>query len=223
MPVLAIVPTEGELDELVDALATGGLSIETGQAGRVGRQLVPAMGLVLAHGGLGKTQFGIQTQYMLDQGQYSLVICAGAAGGLVDEVAVGDVVVATETVEHDIRKVGSEMVPRFPGDAAALARIRCTSFPERFRVHLGGVASGDEDIVSTERRRACHRTTGAIAVAWEGAGGARACAFMGVPYLEIRGIADQADERGPRDFMANFGRAMQNVASVLTVVSPPAF
>ena len=44
--------------------------------------------------------------------------------------------------------------------------------------------------------------TGALAVAWEGAGGARACHFSGIPFLEIRGITDSADSDAASDFRA---------------------
>lgn len=219
MPALAIVPTDGELDELVHAFVADGCSVEVGPVGRVRRHVVRDIDLALALGGVGKTQFGVQTQYLLGLGQWSLVVCAGAAGGLVDDVVIGDVVVATETIEHDIRKVGRVLVPRFPGAASALDRCRARVWPAAFRVHLGGIASGDEDIVSVERRADCHRLTGALAVAWEGAGGARSCAFTGVPYLEVRAVADQANEHGPRDFGLNLARTMHNLAQVLRVVA----
>jgi Phosphorylase superfamily len=52
---------------------------------------------------LGKVQFAIQTQHVLDvRRTWEVVVCAGAAGALSDGLAVGYVVVATEAVEHDI-------------------------------------------------------------------------------------------------------------------------
>jgi len=56
--------------------------------------------------------------------------------------------------------------------------------------------------------------TGALAVAWEGAGGARACHFSGIPFLEIRGITDSADSDAASDFGANLEGAMRNVAAL---------
>jgi len=163
------------------------------------------------HGGRLRSPFGY--------GPWRLVVCAGAAGGLVDQVAIGDVVVATETVEHDIRKVGRSLVPRFPGAAFALDRCRGTTWSDGCRVHFGAIASGDEDVASEVRRAECHRLTGALAVAWEGAGGARACAFSEVPYLEVRAVADQANEHGPRDFATNLAKAMRHLAEVLRVIA----
>jgi hypothetical protein len=55
-----------------------------------------------------------------------------------------------------------------------------------FQVHYGMIASGDEDIVTIERAAELHTQTGAVAMAWEGAGVARACLFSQIPYLEIQ-------------------------------------
>lgn len=56
---------------------------------------------------------------------------------------------------------------------------------------------------------------GALAVAWEGAGGARACVFSGLPFLEIRGITDSADHRAPVEFEQNLEKAMANIAILI--------
>jgi adenosylhomocysteine nucleosidase len=83
-------------------------------------------------------------------------------------------------------------------------------------VHFGQVASGDEDIVSLDRAQALRLATEALAVAWEGAGGARACAFSHTPYLEIRGVTDQATVDAPAHFEQNLALAMRNIATLLS-------
>lgn len=220
MPILAIVPTEGELDELLQAITRRGHTVALTTDARLPTHHVRSLQLAVTLGGLGKCQFAVQTQYQLDRDRWDLVVCAGAAGALVDDVEIGDVVVATETIEHDIRKVGRPLLPHFVGDEATLARCR-TTLPAlaACRVHFGGIASGDEDIVDSQRRLACQQATGALAVAWEGAGGARACVFSGVPFLEVRGIADKADHTGPRDFKINLRTAIENVSTVVTFVA----
>lgn len=57
------------------------------------------------------------------------------------------------------------------------------------------------------------------AVAWEGAGGARACKFSGVPFLEIRGITDAADHSAASDFEKNLEVAMYNIALLIVSFS----
>jgi len=220
MPILVIIPTDGELNELIHALESRGYVLKPTADAKLRKYQVPSLGITFALGGLGKVQFAVQTQYLLGSDTWRLVICAGAAGALTDDIAIGDVVVATETVEHDIRKVGRPLIPRFIGDNATVALCRARlPMLAGFRVHFGGIASGDEDIVDTQRRQECRIATGALAVAWEGAGGARACAFNQVPFMEIRGIVDKADQFGPRDFTFNIRTAMQNVAATVGAIA----
>jgi adenosylhomocysteine nucleosidase len=224
MATLIVIPTEIEYEAFVVGCTQQRLVFEDRLVGRLAVKHCPALGMILARGGLGKVQFAVQTQHLLDAGpHWTCVVCAGAAGALVDALAIGDVVVATETIEHDIQnRFGAPLMPRFPGAGTAVSAIRqvapgCTGFD----VCFGPIASGDEDVVELERREALCKQTDAVAVAWEGAGGARACKFSGVPYIEIRGISDQANPHAPGDFSANVAVAMYNLAMLITAWLQP--
>jgi len=217
--ILTMVPIQPELDFLLQAWAEKGFHIQTFMIGRLLVMHLPKLDVTLACGGLGKVQFAVQTQYLLDVCPgWDLVICAGAAGALVDGLSIGDVVVATDTVEHDIHnKFGKSFLPRFGGVETVVSALRSVlPLSSSFQVHFGPIASGDEDIVDTDRRRMLHRRTGALAVAWEGAGGARACHFSRVSFVEIRGITDRADSDAASDFEENLESAMTNVATLIT-------
>jgi adenosylhomocysteine nucleosidase len=85
----------------------------------------------------------------------------------------------------------------------------------RFCVHYGIVASGDEDIITADRATALREATGAIAVAWEGAGGARASLFNALPFLELRGVTDTANHAAAADFHNNLRSVMTNLATFI--------
>ncbi|NJM05021.1 5'-methylthioadenosine/S-adenosylhomocysteine nucleosidase [Candidatus Gracilibacteria bacterium] len=70
-------------------------------------------------------------------------------------------------------------------------------------------------MVDLERGVALHKATNARAVAWEGAGGARACLFSDTPFIELRGITDTADHQASGDFAAHLALAMANIAALL--------
>jgi adenosylhomocysteine nucleosidase len=219
MKTLIIAPMQQELDFFLQACTKQGFHARSSILGRLPIEDLPHLDITLACGGTGKAQFAVQTQHLLDAGpEWELVICAGGAGALADGLSIADVVVATATVEHDYNnKFNDRPTPRFenaPGAIADLKRLSL-SFPS-FDVHFGIVASGDEDVVTTDRRVALRECTNALAVAWEGAGGARACKFSGVPFVEIRGITDTADHSAPSDFDTNLAIAMNNVATLVT-------
>jgi adenosylhomocysteine nucleosidase len=218
MQTLIVMPLQEEVAMFRHACLAHGLATADGTVGRLVAVRVPEFGLTVVPGGLGKVQFAVQTQHVLDMARiWDVVICAGAAGALVDTLEVGDVVVATETVEHDIHNhFGPPLLPRFSGAATIIKSLRDVILPwNMFTVHFGPIASGDEDVVALARQEALRQRTGALAVAWEGAGGARACQFSAVPFVEIRGVTDGTDSSAAADFRANLKTAMRNVATLI--------
>jgi len=220
MTILFVTPLQSELDCLTQSLHERGYSFAALKLGRIATQHVPARDMIVARGGHGKTQFGVQTQHLLDHtNDVEAVVCVGAAGALAPDLAVGDLVLATETVEHDYtQRFSRHPLPRFAGDPALLTSLRhlpLHTLP--FGVHFGIVASGDEDVIELERAAALREATEACAVAWEGAGGARACAFSCIPFVELRGITDTADHNAPAAFVANLRAAMASAAALATL------
>lgn len=218
MKILVVTPLQKEMDALLAGCAQLGSRVEEAVVGRLTVARIPDLGLTVARGGVGKAQFAVHTQHLLDAATWDMAICAGVAGGLVDEVAIGDLVVATVVFEHDYNnRMVPTPKPRFESDPAILAALQAVTLDQPgFQIHYGLVASGDEDVIDMNRRDAVRLLSNAIAVAWEGAGGARAAAFSRVPYVEIRGISDNANQTAPSDFATNLARAMHNVALLLT-------
>ena len=215
--ILIVTPLQEEYSDLYHSLSALDLKSHTERIGKLEVYCFPDINVTLARGGHGKTQFGIQTQHLLDHAKFDLVICAGAAGALAPEVVVGDVIVATSTVEHDYNlKFVSRPNPRFPGDIKSIERIRALNLPDTdFKVHFGIMAGGDEDVIEIQRGKELRDLWDALAVAWEGVGGARACAFSEVPYLEIRGATDTANHEAPVVFDVNLKSVMKNIAYLL--------
>ena len=218
MPLLIVTPLAEERDGFLRRCQQLGLETRTGELGRLPITQLPELDLTVAVGGVGKAQYALQTQHLLDAGEnWEAVICAGTAGALADELAIGDVVVAATTVEHDyvVRLIDFHQ-PRFAGEAALITALQQVPLNGHgFAVHFGIVASGDEDIASAARRAELRRATGALVAAWEGAGGARVGAFNQIPFVELRGVSDGANDNAPSDFAANLDRAMQNVAQLV--------
>jgi adenosylhomocysteine nucleosidase len=215
--ILVVTPLQEEFSDLDSSLSALNVASHTEKIGRLDVHCFPELNLTLALGGHGKTQFGIQTQHILDHEKFDLVICAGAAGALNPAVVVGDLIVATSTLEHDYNNKFSERPkPRFAGDAQSIEQLKAVDLSyEKFQVHFGIMAGGDEDVIDVGRGAELRELHNALAVAWEGVGGARASAFSGIPYLEIRSATDTANHEAPVVFYINLKIVMKNIASLL--------
>jgi len=215
--ILIVTPLQKEYDGLYQSLIDLGLNSHKDKIGKLDTHCFPEINVTLARGGHGKTQFGIQTQHLLDHAKFDLVICAGAAGALAPEVSVGDVIIATVTLEHDYNnKFSNRPKPQFAGDLKNIEQIKALNLSDAdFKVHFGIMAGGDEDVIDIKRGAELRELWDALAVAWEGVGGARAAAFSDVPYLEIRGATDTADHEAPIVFYLNLKIVMKNIAFVL--------
>lgn len=215
--ILIVTPLQEEYTDLYHSLSDLGLKSHTEKIGKLDVHCFPEINVTLARGGHGKTQFGIQTQHLLDHTKFDLVICAGAAGALASEVKVGDVIVAISTLEHDYNnKFSNRPKPQFAGDVKIIEQLKALNLSDAdFKVHFGIMAGGDEDVIDLQRGKELRELWDALAVAWEGVGGARASAFSNVPYLEIRGATDTADHEAPVVFYVNLKIVMKNIAFLL--------
>ncbi len=208
-----------ELEPLVGAIVAAGYQPRSVTLGRLDCHLFDELRVIFMVGGHGKTQLAVHTQHLIDQvADLRVLLCAGAAGGLDADVALGDVVVGTSTIEHDYKlRFVQRPLPCYEANAQLLAEFElAASQPGRpFRVLFGAIASGDEDIIEPARALELRTATGALCTAWEGAGAARAARFSGLQFLEVRAITDSADHAAAADFQANLQRSMPNLAHLL--------
>lgn len=204
-----VTPLKSEMKPLVAGLKKRGLSLEKAQNQGQWFWQSPEKAWVLAVGGHGKTQFGLQTQFHFDYfKKVDHIICLGAAGGLQCEVL--DLVCATDIFEHDYKELfTAQKPPLHKVDEKTLKHLETSG------CLFGRIASGDEDIVTKERAEELIKETEATAVAWEGAGGARVAAFNNIPYTEIRGITDNARESVAQSFQTNLPLVMDKLAELL--------
>jgi adenosylhomocysteine nucleosidase len=178
----------------------------------------------LAVCGIGKVNAAALAQQLLADGAGRLVF-TGVAGALDPGLAVGDVVVAEDAVQHDVdvTPLGYE-AGRVPGEPltwtadpelrdAALAAAGATV--EEGRVVRGRIASGDTFVADPARAAALKRRFGAVCAEMEGAAVAQVCARWGVPWAIVRSISDTADAGASVDFRAFTQRAAARAEGVV--------
>lgn len=218
---LVMVPEAQESAPLLAALGAAGHEHSIRRVGNLDVACLEALELGVAVGGHGKVQLAVQTQHLLDLlPTVQTVACAGAAGSLGAAARWGDVVVGSCTVEHDYKlRFVTEPLPVHPADPSVVQEILAATadLPGDFRILSGPIASGDEDVIDPARARELHAETGGLCVAWEGAGAARAAAFSGRHFVELRVITDAADAAAATDFHASLETVIPNLADVLVV------
>jgi adenosylhomocysteine nucleosidase len=216
---LVIAPELEELEPVLQRWSCSGHVSHSVEVGQMSCFQVPSLEVIAAVGGHGKAQLALQSQYLIDRSPgLDAILCVGAAGSLCETLQLGDIVVGTATIEHDykLRFVRSAL-PCHPGTASLLNQLSELLAARKFAfgVHLGKIASGDEDIVDTARAAELRAATDALCVAWEGSGAARVASFNALGFLEIRCLTDGADANAAVSFREHCSRVMPNVADLI--------
>lgn len=167
--------------------------------------------VVLARSGVGKVNAALTTAALVVAG-VDAVLFTGVAGGAAPGVRVGDVVVATDLVQHDIdvtalghqpgELLGQPLAWACDTRLFAVADAASRQAVGDASVHAGRIASGDQFIASEADVERLHRQFGCLAVEMEGAAVAQACVRLGLPFVVVRSISDEAGSSAHVDFPA---------------------
>lgn len=182
--------------------------------------------VVLVRSGIGKVNAGICTQILADVFQVNAVINTGIAGSLKVEINIGDIVLSTDTMQHDVdaREFGYEIgqVPRmdtrtFPADdrLRETALQVCRKVNPEIQVFEGRVASGDQFVADKETKEKIIANTQAYCTEMEGAAIGQAAYLNGIPYLVIRAISDKADDSAHMDYPAFEKEAIRHTVNLV--------
>ncbi|RYY95571.1 MAG: 5'-methylthioadenosine/adenosylhomocysteine nucleosidase [Comamonadaceae bacterium] len=181
--------------------------------------------VVFALSRIGKVAAATTAAALIERFGATRIVFTGVAGGLHDAVRVGDTVIGTEFLQHDMD--ASPLFPRyevplygrarFPADAmlagllwraASMQGVFDAATRERFglaapRIHQGLLISGDRFVARADEARVLRAALpDALAVEMEAAAVAQVCHDHGVPFAAVRNISDRADDQAHVDFPA---------------------
>lgn len=176
--------------------------------------------VVLVKSNVGKVNSARVTQMLIDIFDIELVINVGTAGSVNNSLEIGDVVVATELVQHDFdvtpfgRKLGEiENI----GESIKVEESLLNLF-DNINVRKGIIASGDKFIVNREEKDNIRTTFDALAIEMEGASVAQVCYLDKIPFLVIRSITDKLDGSSKIDFEKFLELSSKTAAAILKEV-----
>ena len=181
---------------------------------------------VVVRSGIGKVNAGMCSQILVDRFGISAIINTGIAGSLRNEINIGDIVLSTDAVQHDMDASGfgyaKGQIPRvdtfsFPADEELrkLAMECNKQVNPDIQAFAGRVVSGDQFISDKEKKRWLIETFDASCTEMEGAAIAQAAYLNGIPYLVIRAISDKADDSAGMDYAVFEEKAIEHSVRLL--------
>ena len=162
--------------------------------------------------GVGKVNAAVCAATLINRYHPDIVINSGVAGALSPLVGIGDIVIASKTVEHDMNltalgdRQGEVSMPDGKIMYFECEKRACTLLTSaagtlaHTKVAQGIIASGDVFISDRRKRLLINDRFGALACEMEGAAIGHACYCCQTPFAVLRAISDDLDENKGVDF-----------------------
>lgn len=183
--------------------------------------------VVVVRCGVGKVNAAVCAQVLLSSFGVDRIVFTGVAGAVDEALDIGDVVVSSDCVQHDVDasalgyepgricftdlkffKADDDLVNAVLGAAKNLS-INCVK---------GRILTGDKFITNASELSQLKTMFGGSCIEMEGAAVAHACVLSKVPFVIIRSISDRADHSAPIDFKKFVGKASEVSSSIVREV-----
>ena len=179
---------------------------------------------VVAVAGVGKVNAAVCAEAMILKYAPTCIINVGVAGGLSDDLKIGDIAVATAVAEHDMdtSPIGDPKgfitginTVYMNTDKRVSDMMYNAVVKNGLNVKRGVIASGDQFIASDAQRRFIINEFNAIAAEMEGASIGHVCTMNKVPFAVLRAISDSADSSSDMDFPTFAKMAAENSVKII--------
>lgn len=185
---------------------------------------------VVAQCGVGKVAAAVCAQTMILTYHPLALVNVGVAGGIGEQIHIGDVVISRGLVQHDVdtSALGDPkgmisgpnlvVIPAPWELVNKAARAAAGIYGER--VHVGIIATGDQFISDGTKMRQLAAEFDASACEMEGGSIAQVCYLNGVDFVVIRAISDNANEDAGVDFPAFATEEAHKSAELIAALLP---
>ncbi len=196
----------GAMDEEIALyLEAMGQTKQTGKAGITYYEgEMEGKSVVLCKSGVGKVNAAVTTQILIDHFQVERVIFTGVAGAVHPDLNIGDIVVSTDCVQHDIDVSALGFAPgqipfteqwiwKADEELMQQAIEAGKGIEAGIQVVSGRILSGDQFVASREKVQWLYEQFQAHCTEMEGASVGQVCAMNGIPFVVVRSMSDKAD------------------------------
>jgi len=226
--MLGIIGAMDEEVAMIKAQLTD-VQVETRAAMDFYKGKLEGKAVVVVRSGVGKVNAAICTQILADIYGVTGVVNTGIAGSLKAEIDIGDIVLSSDALQHDMDATGfgyePGQIPRvetlaFKADEGLmrLAEECCSRVNPDIHTFVGRVVTGDQFISDKEKKKWLADTFGGYCTEMEGAAIAQACYLNSIPFLIVRAISDKADDSASVDYPAFEAKAIVHSVNLLTEI-----
>jgi adenosylhomocysteine nucleosidase len=232
--VLAAIPQERQvLEEVMTAPS---------EAGEFTLGAIDGHQVCVGSTGIGKVNAAVAATQLCERFSPGVLVFTGVAGGLDPALAIGDVVIGTNLIQHDAGVLGDDGIETYQAghipffnptsqlgfrpsqrlEAAARRRIgdTPTALTGGGRVVFGTILTGDQFLASSNERERLHARFSALAIEMEGAAVAQVAERYGIDHLAIRTLSDLAGSDSSTDFTGFLDTVARQTSEVLRLVLP---
>lgn len=180
--------------------------------------------IVLLKSGIGKVNAAMATTIMHELYSPSYVINTGSAGGFSDTLEVGDIVISSKVVHHDVDVTAFNydygQVPAMPAmfvaDTSLIEKATEAVKELSIRSKKGIIATGDSFMEDPERVAFVReKFPTMIAAEMEAAAVAQVCYQYGKPFVVLRALSDIAGKDSSISFDSFLTTAAKNAAQLI--------
>ena len=225
----------GAMDKEVDDLKAlmSGIG-EVGQPGveeHAGMQFwigsISGIDIVLVISGVGKVNASVAAEILIAIYNVKAIINTGIAGSLDPRLDIGDMVLSTDALEHDMNVKGlgfsrgeipSQEVSVYEADPTLikLAKEASEKACPDVNVYEGRVLSGDVFVSDSKMKDKIIDEFGGLCTEMEGAAIAHTAWLNKIPFLIVRSISDKADDSAEMDYPTFQKKAIENSVKLVT-------
>ncbi len=169
--------------------------------------------------GVGKVNAAANTQRLIDLFGVEMVMNSGVAGCTCKHLGVCDVVISDSLTYHDFTPIDvldkySPYTSVFKADEklVELAKKGCEKLDCKFDV--GTIVTGDQFVEDSNKVKELSEKYNSLCTEMEGAAVAHVCVLNSVPFVVIRAMSDNADEKADMSFETMAAIAAKNACFV---------
>lgn len=183
--------------------------------------------VVLVRSGIGKVNAAIAAEILAAIYKVRAIINTGIAGSLNANIDIGDIVLSTDALEHDMNVKGlgydrgvipdqSDSIYKADDELRIIAKSVCEKSCPDVKVFEGRVVSGDIFVSEKAMKDKMIKDFGGMCTEMEGAAIAHTAWLNNIPFLIIRSISDKADDSAEMDYPSFQKIAIDNSVKIIT-------